>query len=940
MRRSNRRYSFPGPLSYGHGSVTAILLAAGWLLFSGYVINTDRQLQHPRWLTSPIKLEVWSGFSDLLSNIEDGSRPKLALRAAMERWTRVSGVSVLYAETDEQNAGEDSRNIVTIADTQAHKDLVGQALAVTVTLSTSGTGGKILDADVVFNPALDWSTVEPDSRTTDREDFPINLLDVAQHEFGHVWNLDHTISRGAAMYPGGGSFGFDFNELSWDDLAGINTTPEYQMLGLDRITGTISGQVTLNGNDVFGAFVSAVDEYGQLAASTISLPDGSYQLKFLPPGRYTLYVEPLDGPILPEHLSGGVFDSLTAADFLPRFYLDSAEPRVGVNAGEPTTGISFQVSAGSSSVDPRFIATIPDPFSSNFFASSSRAEVSQEESTHFVIAGRGADRIADEGDGLFFLKDHSDVNLLGAVTHFHISDSVSQSDPIDEEPFKIFPMEISAATPEGDYSAFLRADSSGELGVISGALRVHSPWRFLQAFGQFAHFPGPPSVSSEVFLVNINLSPDAVARGSLSARDGLGVETQLDLDPLAPGDGFDLAPGGSLKARTRGDAFFLGSLRARADQQIGGTVLFESSQGTTGVSAGRPLYSFVAPFEVRDGGKVNTGFAIANLDARPVDIYVQAQNQAGQTVENGTAVLRIEGNGQLSLFVSDPSGGPHSLIPNLPPDFKGTISVTANRKIAATVIRTSASPDILTTFPVIQNRVRGQSFFAQFAHNDALDLSSELLLLNPSRYHTAANVLVQFRDISGQPAAVLLDDGDILATGQKTVSIPPLGSVSLRTGSDLAGSVEVSSNIPVGGVVLFRSASAGTTGVGESLAQNKAVLPVSRNRDDEIEMGIAVVNTEDHEITLTVSARDQDGMIVAGPRTIRLGAREQLAGSPNDDQLALGLPDSFTGSLWLEASGDSRFAATVIRFSPGVLTTFPAISLEQFVGAAPRVPFG
>ena len=58
--------------------------------------------------------------------------------------------------------------------------------------------------------------------------------------------------------------------------------------------------------------------------------------------------------------------------------------------------------------------------------------------------------------------------------------------------------------------------------------------------------------------------------------------------------------------------------------------------------------------------------------------------------------------------------------------------------------------------------------------------------------------------------------------------------------------------------------------------------------------------------------------------------RNQLAGFPDQDPLSLNLRNPFTGSLWVEVKeADCKVALTVIRQSPGVLTTFPAIFLAR-----------
>ena len=189
------------------------------------------------------------------------------------------------------------------------------------------------------------------------------------------------------------------------------------------------------------------------------------------------------------------------------------------------------------------------------------------------------------------------------------------------------------------------------------------------------------------------------------------------------------------------------------------------------------------------------------------------------------------------------------------------------------------------------------------------------------------------RNSDGSPALVTLN-GELLGDGRKTVVIPSLGLAVLRTSGNsvLVGSVEVFSEIPVGGVVLFSSPSIGTAGVGESFPLTSMVLPVSRATAAGTDTGVAVVGTENRQVTLTVTVRDQAGTVVRGPKQIVLGARAQLARFPNESPLDLNLDATFTGSIWIEA--DSPIAATVLRASPGVLTTFPAISLEQFITPA------
>ena len=409
------------------------------------------------------------------------------------------------------------------------------------------------------------------------------------------------------------------------------------------------------------------------------------------------------------------------------------------------------------------------------------ADAFQGIDTDFLVRGKGVDSLQD----LFFLGP--DLTTGTGVRGSGSGDSAT----------RFFPVTVPRDTAKGVYPVFLEkavnvfVSNEPELGVISGALEVFDPLRFGQAFAQFAHLPGA-SVSG-ISLINTNLKQPA--NGRLSARNGAGERQEVTLGSLqqdANGDyPVSLAPGGSLSAQSSGDAAFLGSFRARADRGFGGTVLFEGPFGTTGVGASPPLYSFVAPVEIRGGGTTNTALAITNLDDRPVQILVRVQNKVGRI--QGSNTIELGGNAQLARFIREADDA-QSLLPGLPDDFQGTVLVTSNRQIGATVIR--LAPGVFTTFPVIQKRVSTSSFYAQFVH--AGDLTSTLLLVNPSPLATAL-VFVQVRDSKGGGAWVSLN-GEVLPGGAKLVSIPPLGCTTLETGGEqsLVGSVEVFSLVPEG----------------------------------------------------------------------------------------------------------------------------------------------
>ena len=64
------------------------------------------------------------------------------------------------------------------------------------------------------------------------------------------------------------------------------------MPGMRQRVGSISGQVTSNGQPVAMASVVAITPAGP-GISTLTRPDGTYRIDGLAPGRYWVYVHPL-----------------------------------------------------------------------------------------------------------------------------------------------------------------------------------------------------------------------------------------------------------------------------------------------------------------------------------------------------------------------------------------------------------------------------------------------------------------------------------------------------------------------------------------------------------------------------------------------------------------------------------------------------------------------
>jgi hypothetical protein len=191
--------------------------------------------------------------------------------------------------------------------------------------------GEVLDADILFNPIGNFST--PSALSSNPLTF--DLQSVLIHELGHFFGFGHSGVWGAMMYPFAPTPGQFVGSrptasvpdapLSDDDRAGLRVL--YPDPGDTLHVGSIGGRITpanplsLAGHPagvtgIFGAHVVATDEAtGAVAASTLGgwscngmgppVFDGSYAIERLPVGRsYRVFVEPLDGPVSPSHMTG------------------------------------------------------------------------------------------------------------------------------------------------------------------------------------------------------------------------------------------------------------------------------------------------------------------------------------------------------------------------------------------------------------------------------------------------------------------------------------------------------------------------------------------------------------------------------------------------------------------------------------------------------------
>ena len=202
-------------------------------------------------------------------------------------------------------------------------------------------------------------------------------------------------------------------------------------------------------------------------------------------------------------------------------------------------------------------------------------------------------------------------------------------------------------------------------------------------------------------------------------------------------------------------------------------------------------------------------------------------------------------------------------------------------------------------------------------------MSSQILLLNLSGDETAT-AQIQFRNDAGEALTVDLNGEQV--TGETQVQIAASGLQVLNTdgvGDLVVGSVSVTnSDQPLAGVIVFSGLGVGSAGVGSSAQFAEGFLaPMETNVSKAIRTGVAMINLETEQLTLTADLLDSEGTLLDSVQ-LNLAALGHLAIYLDefdwDDSIDL---DLFEGLLRVRSSGN--ISATVIQTRPGQFATMP-----------------
>ena len=201
--------------------------------------------------------------------IVPGSDPRAAIQAALDTWSAVPGTSARFLPLKVDNVpvgSGDGIDAFSFDDTPAARSVLGDAVAVTTI--TSYLDGKIVDTDILFNPAYTFaSELSPGA---------FDLQQIATHELGHALGTGHYGLPTCVMYPASAPGDLSRRALSADDVAFV--TGAYPAPGVMARLGSISGSLLSSTGPVPQAEVIAIDPTTGVAVGSLSNRDGGFQL--------------------------------------------------------------------------------------------------------------------------------------------------------------------------------------------------------------------------------------------------------------------------------------------------------------------------------------------------------------------------------------------------------------------------------------------------------------------------------------------------------------------------------------------------------------------------------------------------------------------------------------------------------------------------------------
>lgn len=348
---------------------------------------------------------------------------ELAIAGAFAAWQSVSDSAVRFRDGGLADAvpGKDGINVITLSDR-----LFAESGFIAYTTNWFDERGTILESDIQIDLPRALGNA--------------NLQSLIQHEVGHLLGLDHSAVLSSGMFPFVSSE--EAGVLDSDDRIAVAAI--YPHIDPIQRGATLRGHVRDSRGPVFAAQVVVVSVEGAPVATTLTEADGRFELRGIPEGEYSLYAEPLDGPVELKNLSGIWRDGHSG------FRTQFGAERIMVRRGEQLNGIELRLDGRPATLNPRWIGAFSEN-STDIRLAVTASKIRPGETISIAVGGDG------------FVSGMTSFDVLNEG-FARVSDFQYGANYLWAK-YKVAP-----DTPAT--SVVIRVSSGDELAALTGALRV------------------------------------------------------------------------------------------------------------------------------------------------------------------------------------------------------------------------------------------------------------------------------------------------------------------------------------------------------------------------------------------------------------------------------------------------------------------------------------
>jgi hypothetical protein len=385
--------------------------------------------------------------------------------------------------------------------------------------------------------------------------------------------------------------------------------------------------------------------------------------------------------------------------------------------------------------------------------------------------------------------------------------------------------------------------------------------------------------SGEIYVVNINGSilrisnPDAINASSrmfsIAGRGGFVAATAGSSNTLTVGYGRIQSSGGS--PLPSGLAIF--------EFQQRGVLISEMSVPASPLIQSGRVFAEVSP-------SVNTGIAIANPNASPVNVSFYFTDSAGNNFGGGT--VTIPENREIAAFLSEaPFDGGSSLF--------GTFTFSSTSLVSAIAVRgftNERSEFLLTTLPVVEPVATPSDtvILPHFAEGGGW--TTEVVLVNPGE--TSCNGAVHFLNSAGQVVRTV----SYFVPPRSGIRIPGAGTGgSTQTGSIRIFPAENSVAPSATSIFSFVDRNVTVTTAGLPAIRNGTGFRLYVEATGATQSGLAIANPSSSPVSVDLELMRLDGSSTGFSTKLNLPANGQTSEFLTEISEFASLPVPFQGML-------------------------------------------